>query len=61
MNNKNKNSEAKREEYAYKTIEDFEKIVDYKVNKALKSGWMMARLKNKHLFENPEKQETTIE
>lgn len=37
------------DDYAYKTIEEFEEIVEYKVNEAFRAGWKMARLKNRHL------------
>jgi len=37
------------EEYAYKTIEEYESLTDFKVNEAFKLGWRMARVKNKHL------------
>lgn len=35
--------------YAYETIEDFEEIVGYKVNRAFRYGWEMARTTNKML------------
>ena len=36
-------------EYAYKTIEEYEEITGFKVNEAFSIGWSMARCKNKHL------------
>ena len=44
------------EQYAWPTIEDYEKTLGYKVNEACRMGWDMARFKNKHmgLFEKPE-------
>ena len=36
-------------DYAYKTIEEFEEIVKYKVNTAFRDGWNMARATNKQL------------
>lgn len=41
-------SALKGNEYAYKTGEEYEEIVGYKVNEAFKIGWSMARMKNKH-------------
>ena len=37
------------DEYTYKTIEEYEEIVGFKVNDAFRIGWDMARTKNKHL------------
>ena len=37
------------DDYAYKTIAEFEGIVEYKVNDAFKAGWSMARTTNKQL------------
>lgn len=37
------------EEYAYKTIEECEEILGYKVNETFRIGWTMARIKNKNL------------
>ena len=37
-------------DYAYKTIEEFEEIVEYKVNTAFRAGWKMARVTNKQLM-----------
>jgi hypothetical protein len=33
-----------RPDYAYKTIEEYEKIGRFRVNEAFKDGWMMARV-----------------
>lgn len=35
--------------YAYKTIEEFEKYVGYKVNDTFRDGWNMARTTNRML------------
>ncbi len=35
-----------KNDYAYDTIEDYEKLVGYKVNDAFRIGWSMARLTN---------------
>ena len=47
------------EQYVYKNIAEYEEIVGYKTNEAFKTGWMMARVKNKHLgITQEEKQQT---
>jgi len=38
-----------QDDYVYKTIEEYEKIVGFKVNKAFKIGWDMARTTMKQL------------
>lgn len=45
------------EQYAYKTINEYEHIVGYQINDAFKMGWEMARMKNKDflIFEEDEK------
>ena len=35
-----------KNDYAYDTIEDYEKLVGYNVNDAFRIGWSMARLTN---------------
>lgn len=43
---------AKREKgskFAYESVEEFEKIVGYKVNSTFEDGWRMARMTNKIL------------
>lgn len=50
-------AEARRkfgEQYAYKSVEDYEAIVGYQMNEAFKTGFMMGRLKYKHLGSFPE-------
>jgi len=42
-------SERSPEDFAYPSVEEFEKIVGHKVNEAFKSGWIMARTTNKML------------
>jgi hypothetical protein len=37
------------EDYAYPTVEYFEKMVGYTVNEAFRIGWQMARTKNRNL------------
>jgi len=36
-------------DYAYKTISEYEEILGHKTNEAFRIGWDMARIKNKHL------------
>ena len=36
----------KKDDYAYKTIEEYEKILGQKVNDAFRIGWDMARMMN---------------
>ena len=46
------------DEYAFKTIEEFEKTVGYGVNRAFRVGWQMARIKNgdfRKIAENDQK------
>ena len=45
----------KDNEYAYKTVEEYEEILGQKVNDAFRIGWDMARTKNKHLRELAER------
>lgn len=36
--------------FAYSTIEEYEELVGFKVNEAFRTGWIMARTMNSHLF-----------
>lgn len=37
------------DDFAYRTIEEYEQIVGFKVNEAFKLGWLMARTTNSQL------------
>jgi hypothetical protein len=43
-----KNENQFGEQYAYKTIQEYENIVGYQINDAFRMGWDMARMKNKN-------------
>jgi len=50
---------VKDRDYAYKTIEEYQEIVGFKVNRAFEIGWDMARTTNgmfKSLIGNSEKE-----
>jgi hypothetical protein len=45
-------------DYAYKTVEEYESIVGFKVNQAFRMAWNLARITNQQLGITQESEET---